>query len=175
MNRLGIKIGIELRAQTLAFLQHHFGKSGPHYYWISRGIDERPVRANRVRKSVGAENTFSTDLFALATAWEALQPIIDKLWHHCDSAGTRGRTVTLKVKYADFQQITRSRTLETAINTRSELEKVSRWLLEPIFPTLRGIRLLGLTLSSLANEERSKGDAQLRLGLDGGAPLQEGS
>ena len=175
MNRLGIEIGLYLRSQTLAFLQHHFGKSGPHYYWISRGIDERAVRVNRVRKSVGAENTSSTDLFTLGTAWEALQPIIDKLWHDCDSAGTRGRTVTLKVKYADFQQITRSRTLEIAINTRAELEKVSRWLLEPVFPTLRGIRLLGLTLSSLANEEGSKSDGQLRLGFDVGAPLHEGS
>jgi DNA polymerase-4 len=173
MNRLGIEIGLDLRAQTLAFLQHHFGKSGPYYYWISRGVDERPVRANRVRKSVGAENTLSADLFTFVTAWEALQPIIDKLWHHCDSVGTRGRAVTLKVKYADFQQITRSRTLERPINTRAELEKVSRWLLEPVFPTSRGIRLLGVCLSSLA-DAISESDHQLKLGFDG-APLHEGS
>ena len=58
MGRLGIKTGLDLRAQTLAFLQQHFGKAGPYYYWAARGVDERPVRADRIRKSVGAENTF---------------------------------------------------------------------------------------------------------------------
>jgi DNA polymerase IV len=109
MNRLGIENGLDLRAQTLPFLQQHFGKSGPYYYWIARGIDERPVEADRIRKSVGAENTFLLDLHEFESMREALQPILDKLWHHCDSTGVRGRTVTLKVKYADFQQITRSR------------------------------------------------------------------
>src|SRR5450631_4026616 len=108
MNRLGIENGLDLRAQTLPFLRQHFGKSGPYYYWIARGIDERPVRADRVRKSVGAENTFSVDLITFETARDALLPLIDKVWRHCESAGTRGRTVTLKIKYADFQQITRS-------------------------------------------------------------------
>jgi nucleotidyltransferase/DNA polymerase involved in DNA repair len=61
-NSLGIFTGLDIRNQTLAFLQQHFGKSGVYYYWISRGIDERPVRANRIRKSIGAENTFSVDL-----------------------------------------------------------------------------------------------------------------
>ena len=63
MNRLGIKTGFDLREQTLAFLQQHFGKPGPYYYWIARGVDERPVRADRIRKSLGAENTFSADIF----------------------------------------------------------------------------------------------------------------
>ena len=58
MNRLGIKTGLDLREQTLAFLQQHFGKPGPYYYWIARGVDERPVQADRIRKSLGAENTF---------------------------------------------------------------------------------------------------------------------
>jgi DNA polymerase-4 len=175
MNRLGIEIGRDLRVQTLVFLQHHFGKSGAYYYWISRGVDDRPVRANRARKSVGAENTFSSNLFTLAAAWEALQPIIDKLWHHCESAGARGRTVTLKVKYADFQQITRSRTMDHPIDSRSSLEVVSRSLLEPVFPPLRGIRLLGVSISTLASEDLSKSNPQLRLSLDVGAPLHEGS
>src|SRR6202047_238489 len=58
LNRLGIKTGFDLREQTLAFLQQHFGKPGPYYYWIARGVDERPVHADRTRKSIGAENTF---------------------------------------------------------------------------------------------------------------------
>ena len=99
MNRLGIENGLDLRAQTISFLQQHFGKSGPYFYWIARGIDDRPVRADRIRKSVGAENTFSVDLFTFDAAQNALLPIIDKVWRHCESTGARGRTVTLKVKY----------------------------------------------------------------------------
>jgi DNA polymerase-4 len=78
MNRLGIEIGLDLRAQTLPFLQQHFGKSGP-YYWIARGVDERAVCADRVRKSVGAENTFAQDLHEFAPMREALEPIIAKV------------------------------------------------------------------------------------------------
>ena len=111
MNRLGIENGLDLRAQTLPFLQRHFGKSGSYYYWIARGIDERPVRADRVRKSIGAENTFSQDLHAFGPMREALEPIIAKVWRHCQATGIRGRTVTLKVKFADFQQITRSKSV----------------------------------------------------------------
>jgi DNA polymerase IV len=111
MHRLGIETGRDLRAQALPFLQRHFGKSGSFFYWIARGIDERPVRSDRIRKSVGAENTFSQDLHDFGSMREALQPILDRLWRHCENVGVRGRTVTLKVKYADFQLITRSRSL----------------------------------------------------------------
>src|SRR5258705_6969780 len=72
MQRLGIKTGFDLRAQTLAFLQQHFGKAGPYYYWAARGVDERPVHADRIRKSVGAENTFAADLFTYEAARAAL-------------------------------------------------------------------------------------------------------
>src|SRR6266481_5782374 len=82
MNGLGIYSGRDLRAQTFADLQRHFGKSGAYYYSIARGIDARPVRADRVRKSVGAENTFPHDLVALDAMREALQPIIDKVWRY---------------------------------------------------------------------------------------------
>src|SRR6201993_118102 len=129
MGRLGIKTGLDLRARTLAFLQQHFGKAGSYYYWAARGIDERPVRADRIRK------------------------IIDKVWGYCEGSGFRGRTVTLKVKFANFQQITRSRTGQLQIRTRSELERLSNALLEPLFPVARGVRLLGISLSSLAIEE----------------------
>jgi DNA polymerase-4 len=62
MNRLGIFTGLDMRNRTLEFMNTNFGKAGAYYYWISRGVDERPVRANHIRKSVGAENTFSIDL-----------------------------------------------------------------------------------------------------------------
>jgi len=153
MARLGIETGLDLRAQTQPFLQRHFGKAGAYYYWAARGIDERPVRADRIRKSVGAENTFPADLFTYEAARDALQEIVDKVWVYCERAGIRGRTVTLKVKFANFQQITRSRTGQTQIATRSELEELGNALLDPIFPVKRGVRLLGVSLSSLAAEE----------------------
>ncbi|MBV8508363.1 MAG: DNA polymerase IV [Alphaproteobacteria bacterium] len=156
MGRLGIKTGLDLRAQSLVFLQQHFGKAGAYYYWAARGVDERPVRADRIRKSVGAENTFSTDLFTYEVARDALREIVDKVWEHCESSCLRGRTVTLKVKFANFQQITRSRTGQIQIRTRSELEQLGNALLEPVFPVTRGVRLLGISLSSLAAEEAER-------------------
>src|SRR4051794_29946924 len=164
MNRLGIQTGLDLRARSMAYLQQHFGKAGAYYYWIARGIDERPVKPDRIRKSVGAENTFSTDLTTLEAARSALQPIIEKVWRYCEDGGIRGRTVTLKVKYADFSQATRSRTGTTAISSGSELQQVSLGLLDPLFPVRRGIRLLGVTLSSL-DEGSAEWEAQLRLSI----------
>jgi DNA polymerase IV len=149
MNRLGIEIGLDLRAQTLSFLQQHFGKSGAYYYWISRGVDERPVCADRARKSVGAENTFVQDLHEFAPMREALEPIIAKVWRHCFATGIRGRTLTLKVKFSDFQQITRSKSVDGAIDSLADLERLSLGLLEPLLPPRKGVRLLGISLSSL--------------------------
>jgi DNA polymerase-4 len=80
MAQLGIETGIDLKGQTESFLQHHFGKAGSYYYWAARGIDERPVRADRTRKSVGAENTFAEDLFTYEAARDALREIVDKVW-----------------------------------------------------------------------------------------------
>jgi DNA polymerase-4 len=142
-------------------LQHHFGKAGSYYYWAARGVDERPVRADRIRKSIGAENTFLVDLLNYEAARDALQEIIDKVWSYCEGSGIRGRTVTLKVKFANFQQITRSRTGQTQIGTRSELEQLSNALLEPLFPVARGVRLLGVSLSSLADESEREPEFRL--------------
>ncbi len=164
MNRLGIKTGFDLREQTLAFLQQHFGKPGPYYYWIARGVDERPVRADRIRKSLGAENTFSADIFTFEAACDALQPIIEKVWCTCEGAEIRGRTVTLKVKYADFQQITRSKSVDDAIDSLADLESLSVGLLEKLLPTRKGVRLLGISLSSLT-QAQATGRRQLSLVL----------
>jgi DNA polymerase IV len=156
MGQLGIKTGLDLRAQTLASLQQQFGKAGSYYYWVARGVDERPVRADRIRKSVGAENTFPADLFTYEAARDALREIVDKVWGYCEGSGLRGRTVTLKVKFANFQQITRSRTGQMQIRTRSELEQLGDALLEPLFPVAKGVRLLGVSLSSLVVEEAER-------------------
>jgi DNA polymerase-4 len=164
MNKLGIETGLDLRAQSMAFLQQHFGKSGAYYYWIARGVDDRPVLANRIRKSVGAENTFSADLFTFEEARDALLPIIDKVWRYYESAGTRGRTVTLKIKYADFQQITRSQSLHSMVEVRMVLEKISLDLLRAQFPMTKGIRLLGISLSGLSSSGTVDAE-QLPLGI----------
>src|SRR6478735_8201143 len=84
MNALGIQTGLDMRNQTMEFMQANFGKAGAYYYWISRGLDNREVRADRVRKSIGAENTFPTDLSAFDAMASELQPLIDKVWQHSE-------------------------------------------------------------------------------------------
>jgi DNA polymerase-4 len=134
-------------------LQAHFGKAGAYYYWISRGVDNREVRANRIRKSVGAENTFSSDLTDFDALAAELQPLIDKVWRHCEDKGSRGRTVTLKVKFNDFETITRSRSVPFAVSSRSDLERLSIALLQNEMPVPKPVRLLGVSLSSLQGED----------------------
>jgi DNA polymerase-4 len=152
MNWLGIYQGRDLRAQTRPYLQKHFGKSGSYYFSIARGIDDRPVRADRVRKSVGAENTFPYDLIEFDAMREALQPIVDKVWRYCEGSGIRGRTVTLKVKYADFELITRSRTGSKPVASRLDVEGTAIDLLRQLFPVRKGVRLLGVSLSALGTD-----------------------
>jgi DNA polymerase-4 len=153
MNALGLHTGLDMRNQSLEFMQASFGKAGAYYYWISRGVDDREVRANRIRKSVGAENTFSADLSALDAMAAELQPLIDKVWRHCAEKGSRGRTVTLKVKFNDFEIITRSRSVPAAISTREDLERLALALLLNEIPLPKPVRLLGVSISSLQGEE----------------------
>jgi DNA polymerase IV len=161
MERLGIRNGGDLKAQALLFLQQQFGKAGTYYYALARGIDERPVCADRIRRSIGAETTFNADLFTLDEARAALRPLITKVWACCEESTIRGRTVTLKAKYADFQLVTRSRTGESPLATQAAIEAIVDALLESIFPVSKGIRLLGVTVSSLGAE--TGGERQLRL------------
>ncbi|WP_440639794.1 DNA polymerase IV [Bradyrhizobium sp. PUT101] len=148
-NALGIYNGLDIRNQSLDFLQHHFGKSGAYYYWISRGVDDRPVRANRIRKSAGAENTFSSDLTEFDAMVAELQPLVDKVWRHCEATGNRGRTVTLKVKFSDFEIITRARSVSAPVDNRDDLERLAVELLQAEMPLPKSVRLLGVSLSSL--------------------------
>jgi len=165
MNGLGIFTGLDMRNQTLEFMTANFGKAGAYYYWISRGIDERPVRANRIRKSVGAENTFSQDLADYEALAAELQPLIEKVWHHCETTGARGRTATLKVKFSDFELITRSRSV-AIIDRASDLSGLALDLLKHLMPPKKAIRLLGISVSGFAVQETEDED-QLPLTLDG--------
>lgn len=147
MKALGIHTGGDLRRCTEAFLTQHFGKAGAHFHRIARGIDERPVLADRPRKSAGSERTFQRDLDARDDVEAAVTALADDVWTWRQRAGMAGRTVTLKVRYADFEQITRSRTLPHPVASRSELEAVAAGLLAGVLPLRKPVRLLGVAMS----------------------------
>ncbi|NVO83860.1 DNA polymerase IV [Hymenobacter terrestris] len=164
LNGLGIFSGLDLRQQSEAFLRQHFGKAGGHYYLIARAQDPRPVRPDRVRKSIGTETTFEHDLTSYDDLWARLVPCLATTWGHAERLGLRGRTLTLKVKYADFQQITRSRTLFAPLQQREQAERLAHELLLALLPMPLGVRLLGITLSTLESQEDQIGQ-QLGLAL----------
>ncbi|MCJ2032890.1 DNA polymerase IV [Methylobacterium sp. J-068] len=162
MKALGILTGRDLRGQSLDSLAARFGASAPYYYGVARGIDERPVRVNRVRKSIGAENTFAEDSTDYAVLAGRLGPILDKVWGAATHKEVRARTVTLKVKFSDFEQITRARSLVGFVPDRAELERIVLGLLRELFPLRRSVRLLGVSLSAL---EHGPAPEPMQLGL----------
>jgi DNA polymerase-4 len=164
MNELGIFTGADLRRQTREFLTARFGKAGDYYYSAARGEDNRPVVADRQRKSIGAETTFARDLMAWEEVPPVLTPLFVRIWGACRGSDLVARTVTVKVKYADFQQITRGRSVADGVASQAMLEEIGLDLLRPLFPPPRGVRLLGVTLS---NFDGTSGQArrQLALGL----------
>ncbi len=149
MERLGIHTGADLRAQSQAFLTQHFGKSGEYYYLAARGVDHRPVVSDRQAKSIGSERTFERDLTEWDEAAAAVAMLLAKSWGVCARHGLAARTVTLKVKYADFRIATRSRSASDPIGSEAEAGGLCLDLLRPLFPPRRGIRLLGVTFSNL--------------------------
>ncbi|HSI02537.1 MAG TPA: DNA polymerase IV [Reyranella sp.] len=149
MNRLGIHTGADLKAQSLEFLEQYFGHAGAYYHAIARGQDERRVVPNRPRKSVGSETTFMEDLGRPQEIVDGVLSVLDDVWRYCERTGIAGRTVTVKVKYADFQIITRSKTLAAPVNSRAELEQTSVELVRQIFPLEKRVRLLGVSLSNM--------------------------
>jgi DNA polymerase IV len=134
MNELDIYTGGDLRRQTRAFLTGRFGQAGDYYYAAARGEDDRPVIADQQRRSIGAETTFEHDLLAWHEVAPALTPVFAKIWSAYSTSGLVGRTVTVKVKYADFQQITRSRSCADAITSPLTIEQLCFDLLRPLFP-----------------------------------------
>jgi DNA polymerase-4 len=165
MAELGIKTGLDLRNQSLEFLTRMFRKSGAYYYAIARGEDDRAVRPDRERKSYGGENTFEHDTTDRAVLLDELTAIADKLWEHRERIGKDGRTVILKAKYADFEQITRSKTPGHPVNDRQMLTCIYEELLDGIMPLERPLRLIGLTISNLVDPQASKPVTQMSLAL----------
>jgi DNA polymerase-4 len=145
---LGIETGADLRRQTLDFLQRNFRKAGSWYYDIARGQDDRPVQADRERKSSGSETTFSEDLIDPAQIEAGVIAMADDVWAWCEKTNARGRTVTVKIKWADFQISTRSRSMQMTIQTREKLHQLALDLIRSAFPPPKGIRLVGVTLSN---------------------------
>jgi DNA polymerase-4 len=154
MARLGIETGADLRAMSLDFLEHNFGSSGLYYHNLARAICHRQVRANRERKSIGAEDTFFEDLKEEEALAAELARISETVWRRIGEKGDiAGRTVTLKVKYQDFRIVTRARSLDRAVSGREEFLSIGVALLRTLLPAEKGIRLLGLTLSNLGDAE----------------------
>ena len=157
MRALSIETGADLARQTLSFLQDHFGKAGSWCFDIARGRDDRSVEPDRERKSSGSETTFPEDLTDPVQIEAGVTAMANDVWAWCEKANSRGRTVTVKIKWADFQLSTRSRSMESAIQTRHGLHEVALDLIRSVFPPPKGVRLVGVTLSNFQSQSGSEG------------------
>lgn len=168
MNSWGIYNGYQLKQHSLEFLIQNFGKSGTHFYNIVRGIQNSPVRPNRERKSVGAERTYPDNLKSDKEILEKARWICEEIQKRLLSIGTKGRTITLKIKFSDFQQQTRSKTLNEAIDDEDQIYEIVKELVDQE-EIKKSVRLVGVSLSNLENEQRqeeetiTKKDSQLKL------------
>jgi DNA polymerase-4 len=142
----------DLRTQSRAFLLDHFGKAGSGYYEVARGRDDRAVLADCERKSSGSETNFPEELTDPAGIEASVLAMVDEVWRWWERANSRGRTVTVKVKWANFQISTRSRSLETAIESRDRLHEVALGPIQSVFPPPRGVRLVGVSLSNFGSQ-----------------------
>ncbi len=149
MAKLGIVTGADLAARDIDFLRAHFGSQADYLYRAARGIDLRRVEAGRSRKSVGGERTFERDLSSGPVLRAALENIADIVWERIENAQAKGRTVSLKLRTADFATITRARSLPRAVASRSEFAGLGHAMLDELLPLPQSVRLMGLTLSAL--------------------------
>lgn len=149
MHRLGIRTGADLRRLSLEQLQAGFGKSGAFYYAISHGIDRRPVRPSRERKSYGSETTFQRDLRQPAQMIEALRPLLSEVLQGLAKRELAALTWTLKVKYHDFRQVTRAHTTTEPVCDPEVLLGLFETLLARTEAAQKPVRLLGVTASGL--------------------------
>jgi DNA polymerase-4 len=156
LNGMGIHTGADLRKYTRPELVQLFGKSGSYYYHICRGLDDRPVRPDRIRKSVGAERTYSEDIQELNQQLEALSRIAEEVSKRMQKGKHRGKTITVKLRYSDFTTHTRSRSISHFTDREEEIYKVAAELLEA-HPREQAFRLFGISVSNLNTEPASKG------------------
>jgi DNA polymerase-4 len=165
MEELGIKTGYDLKQWSELDLAREFGKAGISYYNFARGIDNREVESERVRKSLGAEVTFLDDLDEIVDILGALDQIAHEVQRRSEKRKFMAKTVTLKVKYSDFTIITRSKTSNNFVNSYEKLFEIGKELLLQVEDLEeKKIRLMGLTLK--------KSDADLNLLLSEGIQLK---
>ncbi|MFL6732169.1 MAG: DNA polymerase IV [Sphingomicrobium sp.] len=162
MELLGIHTGADLRDWSMPALQAHFGSSAEWYWRICRGIDEREVKPDRPYKSVSAERTFDDDLRDPARLAAELERIAGYAWDRVKRAEVVGRTVTLKVKFADFTIITRSKSFTGTVPDLGAFTTAGQGLLAALHPLSKGIRLLGMGLHNLTEINR---ESPTQLGL----------
>ncbi len=163
MNSLGIHTGADLRACPLDILKHHFGKAATFYYGIARGVDNRPVEANRPRKSLGKETTFLQDLHTESELVQAMAMLASQVWAACQKREITGRTVTLKLRHSDFTQLTRSQSFPQPVQNEAALQQAAVRLLALLLPLSKPVRLLGVSLTGLVVPGQIEADRQLSL------------
>ena len=166
MNRMGIYNGKDLKQYTEIELVQRFGKVGRHYFRIVRALDDRPVNPNRIRKSIGAERTFRDDLTRLPEMQEKLAYITRVVHDHTKRSDNYGRTVTLKIKTADFVILTRSRTYGQEVRSYQRLFNTAMELLRENWEEFERVRLLGVSVSNLQREQPWEG-IQLTFDFEG--------
>lgn len=156
MKTAGIFTGGDLRKKSLEDLTLRYGKSGNYYYNICRGIDLREVKPDRERKSVSTENTFDSNLMTLNEVHTQLVKLCQSTFERYEKHNNRGKTVTIKVKYGDFKQITRSRSSDLPIESLSQLQHEVLSLIDSAIIKEEGIRLLGVGISNFTVEKPSE-------------------
>jgi DNA polymerase-4 len=162
MHNLGIRTGLDLKQRTELELLQRFGKAGKFYFNIVRGIDNRNVNPNRIRKSIGVERTYNEDITDIDIMEEKVQFLAEKLFSYVEKHQRSGRTLTLKIKYANFETATRSRTMNHDLTTYEAIFNLVRLLLHENMEEDIRVRLLGLTISNLKEKETGL-DKQLKL------------
>lgn len=162
MLQLGIKNGKDLRSKDLPFLIKNFGKVGQYYFSIANAQDDRPVQPDRKRKSLGVERTYDQDLIAFSDILLKIDELSEMLIDRLIRNSYFGKTITLKIKYADFTQITRSKTMNTIIDNLVLIRSIAVELYNSVEENNKSIRLLGITIS---NQIENSDNSQLSLGF----------
>ena len=163
MQASGIKTGGDLKNKTIVELQSLFGNSAEYYYSISRGIDHRPVTATYVRKSLGSETTFQTDISEIDEMLKHLSDLLIDVLGSLSNRKLLAYTITIKVKYAYFTQVTRSYTSDSIISDLNKAKELIPVLLEKTEVNKKSVRLLGLSFSNLVSSEGFSDSGQMRL------------
>ncbi|WP_299152812.1 DNA polymerase IV [uncultured Christiangramia sp.] len=164
MYRLGIFNGKDLKSKTEEYLSEHFGKSGRHFYRVVRGIHHSEVKPHRTRKSLGAERTFNENISSEIFMLEKLQNIAEEIERRLKRSDVAGKTITLKIKYSDFTQQTRSKTISYYISNNDLILEIAKELLYQE-KMKNSVRLLGISLSNLNTDKSDNKEAEKEISV----------